>query len=170
MFLDVATTSQSTAILLCMATIAADVQAKHSEEVFLNIDLLHMYEYDRALYCQLIAYPGEVIPLLDNEARSIAEDLNEGELLEDKSFTVSENLSVRQVMLLIFRHADGAPYRHIWCMQCHMMHAKPVYTQVRPFNLKENKVIRDLNPDDMNTLISVSGMVTRTSSIIPDPR
>ena len=50
------------------------------------------------------------------------------------------------------------------------MHVKPVYTQVRPFNLKESKVIRDLNPDDMNTLISVSGMVTRTSSIIADLR
>ncbi len=73
-------------------------------------------------------------------------------------------------MLLLFRMPDGAPYRRIWCMQCHMMHAKPVYTQVRPFNLMENKVIRDLNPDDLNKLISVSGMVTRTSNIIPDPR
>lgn len=42
--------------------------------------------------------------------------------------------------------------------------------QVRPFNLAEFKVIRDLNPDDMNKLISVSGMVSRSSSIIPDPR
>lgn len=44
------------------------------------------------------------------------------------------------------------------------------YMQVRPFNLKEHKVIRDLNPDDMNKLISISGMVTRSSAIIPDPR
>lgn len=51
-----------------------------------------------------------------------------------------------------------------------MMHAKPVCTQVLPFNLKDNKVIRDLDPDDMNTLIRVSGMVTRTSGIIPDLR
>ena len=42
--------------------------------------------------------------------------------------------------------------------------------QVRPFNMAEHKVIRDLNPDDMNKLISVSGMITRSSSIIPDPR
>ncbi len=54
-------------------------------------------------------------------------------------------------------------------MQCHMI-IRAVYTQVRPFNLKEHKVIRDLNPEDMNKLISVSGMVTRSSSIIPDPR
>lgn len=40
--------------------------------------------------------------------------------------------------------------------------------QVAPFNLKDIKVIRDLNPEDMGCLIAVSGMVTRTSSIIPD--
>jgi DNA replicative helicase MCM subunit Mcm2 (Cdc46/Mcm family) len=31
-------------------------------------------------------------------------------------------------------------------------------------------VIRDLNPADINKLISVSGMVTRTSGVIPDQR
>ena len=94
---------QSTAILLCLhqlATIAVYVQIMDSEEVFLNIDLQHMHKYNRELYGQLIAYPGEVIPLLDYEARSIVEDSIEGELPEHKSFTVSENLFLRQVMLL----------------------------------------------------------------------
>ena len=40
--------------------------------------------------------------------------------------------------------------------------------QVKTFNLQESKVIRDLNPADINRLISVSGMVTRTSAVIPD--
>lgn len=40
--------------------------------------------------------------------------------------------------------------------------------QVKTFNLQESKVIRDLNPADINCLISVSGMVTRTSAVIPD--
>ncbi len=71
-----------------------------SDEVFLNIDLQHMYEYDRELYGQLIVYPGEVIPLLDYEARSIAEDSIVGELPEHRSFTVSENRFLRQVVLL----------------------------------------------------------------------
>jgi len=57
--------------------------------VFLNIDLMHMYEYDRELYNQLIAYPGEVIPLIDTEARYIAEDLIGEELPESKLLTVS---------------------------------------------------------------------------------
>lgn len=42
------------------------------------------------------------------------------------------------------------------------------HIQVKTFNLQESKVIRDLNPADINCLISVSGMVTRTSAVIPD--
>jgi len=46
----------------------------------------------------------------------------------------------------------------------------PPIVQSRIYNLRETKVIRDLNPGDINKLISVSGMVTRTSGIIPDQR
>ena len=42
--------------------------------------------------------------------------------------------------------------------------------QSRIYNLRETKVIRDLTPADINKLISVSGMVTRTSGVIPDQR
>ncbi len=38
------------------------------------------------------------------------------------------------------------------------------------FNLMERKVIRDLDPDDIDRLVSVSGMVTRCSNIIPEVR
>lgn len=48
-------------------------------------------------------------------------------------------------------------------------HDSPV-SQSRIFNLLETKVIRDLDPNDINKLISISGMVTRTSSVIPDQR
>ena len=44
------------------------------------------------------------------------------------------------------------------------------HLQTKPHNLVETKVIRDLNPSDINKLISVSGMITRTSNVIPDLR
>jgi DNA replication licensing factor MCM4 len=40
--------------------------------------------------------------------------------------------------------------------------------QSRVYNLRDTRVIRDLSPTDINKLVSVSGMVTRTSGIIPD--
>ena len=47
---------------------------------------------------------------------------------------------------------------------------RPVVMQCKPYNLRETRVIRDLNPSDVDNLISVSGMVTRTSNVIPDLR
>jgi DNA replication licensing factor MCM4 len=49
------------------------------------------------------------------------------------------------------------------------MHApKLLCAQTRVFNMEEVRTIRDLNPEDIDTLVSVAGMVTRTSSTIPD--
>lgn len=42
--------------------------------------------------------------------------------------------------------------------------------QANVFNLRQKKVIRDLNPEDIEQLVSVSGMVTRCSNIIPEIR
>jgi DNA replication licensing factor MCM4 len=39
---------------------------------------------------------------------------------------------------------------------------------VRPFNAMETKPMRDLNPSDIDKMVSVRGMVTRCTSIIPD--
>jgi len=40
--------------------------------------------------------------------------------------------------------------------------------QVRTFNLEDRKSMRDLDPDDIGTMICISGMVIRTSNIVPD--
>ena len=79
----------------------AFVQALDDEEVFLNIDLLHLHQYDKQLYGQLVAYPGEVIPLLDAEARYIAEDLLGGEELpEEKLLTVLCTINPEATLLV----------------------------------------------------------------------
>ena len=45
-----------------------------------------------------------------------------------------------------------------------------VSVSCKPFNLPAARPIRDLNPADVNQLVSVRGMLTRASSIIPDLR
>uniref|UniRef100_A0A336K914 DNA replication licensing factor MCM4 n=1 Tax=Culicoides sonorensis TaxID=179676 RepID=A0A336K914_CULSO len=42
--------------------------------------------------------------------------------------------------------------------------------QVRPFNAEQNRNMRALNPEDIDQLISVNGMVIRVSNIIPEMR
>ncbi|UYV66052.1 MCM4, partial [Cordylochernes scorpioides] len=42
--------------------------------------------------------------------------------------------------------------------------------QVRPFNAEKTRNLRGLNPQDIDQLITISGMVIRTSNIIPELR
>ncbi|XP_023017917.2 disc proliferation abnormal [Leptinotarsa decemlineata] len=42
--------------------------------------------------------------------------------------------------------------------------------QVRPFNAEKTKNMRSLNPEDIDQLITISGMVIRTSNIMPEMR
>ncbi|XP_015586972.1 DNA replication licensing factor MCM4 [Cephus cinctus] len=42
--------------------------------------------------------------------------------------------------------------------------------QVRPFNVAKTKNMRQLNPEDIDQLITMSGMVIRTSNVIPEMR
>lgn len=44
----------------------------------------------------------------------------------------------------------------------------PERVQVRPFNLIETKNMRELNPNDVDTLVAIKGMVIRCGSIIPE--
>lgn len=40
--------------------------------------------------------------------------------------------------------------------------------QVRTFNLRTVKTMRDLNPEDIDTMICIRGFVSRVSTIIPE--
>ncbi|GMH36339.1 hypothetical protein BSKO_04207 [Bryopsis sp. KO-2023] len=53
------------------------------------------------------------------------------------------------------------------CMR-DLMIMDPSPVHFRPFNLLQTKAIRDLEPLDLHRVVSVSGMVTRVSSIIPE--
>ncbi|KAF6205854.1 hypothetical protein GE061_020028 [Apolygus lucorum] len=42
--------------------------------------------------------------------------------------------------------------------------------QIRPFNVEKCRNMRNLNPEDIDRLITINGMIIRTSNIIPDMR
>lgn len=44
----------------------------------------------------------------------------------------------------------------------------PITIFVRPFNIEQTYTIRGLNPSDAGKLITISGMVTRCSSVVPE--
>jgi len=46
--------------------------------------------------------------------------------------------------------------------------AEPITICVRPFNIEQTTTIRRLNPTDAGKLLTIAGMVTRCSSIVPE--
>ena len=42
--------------------------------------------------------------------------------------------------------------------------------QVRPFNLDQSVNMRDLDPSDIDKMISIKGLIIRVSNIVPDMR
>ena len=47
-------------------------QAREGEEVVLNVDCANIADFDPVLYGHLVAYPTEVIPLMDEVAQEVA--------------------------------------------------------------------------------------------------
>ncbi|CAD6186435.1 unnamed protein product [Caenorhabditis auriculariae] len=69
--------------------------------------------------------------------------------------------------------ADVIPYldmtlNEIYTERFHR--ALPLPIELRPFNAEKTRNMRGLNPNDVDQLITISGMVTRTSSLIPEMR
>ena len=97
----------------------------------LNIDGNHLQSFNPTLYWQLINFPTEMIPLMDEASKGV----------------------YREIMSNI-KNEDNA-IQHI---------------QVRISNLIKQSRIRDLSPNDIDKLISVNGIVIRTSDIMPEMR
>ena len=98
----------------------------------LEIDTMHIYYHSeecQTFYRQLVAYPLEIVPLMDI-------------------------LVQRELEALASNHEhDLLPIPRV---------------QVRPYNLRQLSNLRCLDPVGMDTLISIKGMIVRSSPIIPD--
>lgn len=121
-------------------------QLKEVECSVLNLDLsnLQAFEPTRSLYWQVLRFPQEIIPIMDIVVNELA-----AELVPQPSDTVTTALDA----------AIGT--------------AMPVFQepiQVRPFNCGRNINMRELNPEDIDQLVAVKGLVIRSSNIIPDMR
>ncbi|KAK7207242.1 cell division control protein 54 [Myxozyma melibiosi] len=107
----------------------------------LNLDVqdLRAYPPTRTLYYNLLRYPQELIPVMDQAIRDCMIELLTG-----------MNLTQAQI-------AD---------------HEANMIYKVRPYNLRAeeggSRGLRDLNPGDIDKLVSVKGLVLRSTPIIPD--
>jgi len=113
-----------------------------------DLDTRHLYFHSPAcqrLYHQLVSYPAEVVPLMDliieREMEAMRHQLHE---------EMEESSDPEEYTTL---YDKDAPLPKV---------------QVRPFNLKSLSHMRGLDPNSIDNLLSIRGMVVRTSPIIPD--
>uniref|UniRef100_A0A8R1XL06 DNA replication licensing factor MCM4 n=1 Tax=Onchocerca volvulus TaxID=6282 RepID=A0A8R1XL06_ONCVO len=99
----------------------------------------------------------------------------------DQSENIAFNLNLQHVRLF-----DETLYRKIVCYPSDIIpyldltineifsekYQKVLYApiEVRPFNAQKTRNMRALNPQDIDQLITISGMVVRTSPLIPEMR
>lgn len=101
---------------------------------------LMSYEDTQRLYRQLVAYPQEVVPIMD--------------LVVNEEFArIRMELDAEQA------EAEGGEVQRA---------PSDARVQVRPFNLREKQAMRDLGPSNIDQLVAIRGMVIRSTGVIPD--
>ena len=108
----------------------------------LDIDCDHVFQFDQGLYRQIIDYPSDIIPIFDLVVTQCYKDVG----MEIMAGGNQEDQEMQ------FEDADMAE----------------TIIQVRPHNLRKVYRIRELNPDHIDKLVTLRGIVIRNSDIVPE--
>lgn len=142
----------------------------------LNLDVKNLKAYPATLklWHQVQAYPQEIIPLMDQSIKDLMVELAEEEMSRQRasqstSLTQRSQVPSSDPMVPSSERGDQtpAPQQSTSTIDLVLEVGSKVY-KVRPFGLDSTINLRDLNPSDMDKLISIKGLVIRTTPIIPD--
>ncbi|KAJ5132032.1 hypothetical protein N7448_006190, partial [Penicillium atrosanguineum] len=132
-----------------------------------NLDARNLKSYPLTLklWHQLSAYPQEIIPLMDQAVKDVMVDLalKEMDVLRSEIQRGAQSRDRRGQSILtsdgIVQPADVPDL---------IGEVEAVSYKVLPFGLDQTVNMRDLDPADMDKLVSIKGLVIRTTPIIPD--
>lgn len=138
----------------------------------LNLDARNLKAYPGTLklWHQMQAYPQEIIPLMDQAIKDVMMELAKQEMQEMQR--AAANRSTRRP-----RHSSSMPPYP--SSDAGTPAAPPEIPdlvadieqrtyKVLPFGLEKSVNMRDLDPADMDKLVSIKGLVIRTTPVIPD--
>lgn len=147
----------------------------------LNLDARNLKAYPptRKLWHQLQAFPNEIIPLMDVAVKDVMIELAEKRMAELRvqhsqaqrgGQASGRDSSSLPPMFSSDAPTPGAPSPApvIPDIPDLVKEVDQKTYRVRPFGLDKTINLRDLNPGDMDKLVSVKGLVIRTTPIIPD--
>ena len=142
-----------------LTSAAASAGAGRLGVASLDLDALHLHFHSPAcqrLYGWLVDYPAEIVPLMDI-------------LLGRELETLRETLRLQQEERLADAEARGDEQEmELAAGILELLPEVLPRVQVRPFHLRNLSHMRELDPNSIDTLLSIRGMVVRTSPVIPD--
>ncbi|RAK81808.1 MCM DNA helicase complex subunit MCM4 [Aspergillus fijiensis CBS 313.89] len=141
----------------------------------LNLDVKNLKAYPSTLklWHQLHAYPQEIIPLMDQTVKDVMVELAGKEMQRQRSNSRHRQNQSRDLSSApavpssdaLMSDAGRPPQAE---MQDLVQEVESNSYKVMPFGLDSAVNMRDLDPADMDKLISIKGLVIRTTPIIPD--
>ncbi|TFB04709.1 DNA replication licensing factor mcm4 [Trichoderma ghanense] len=146
--------------------------------LYLDISDLNLYPPTRKLWHQIQAYPQEVVPVMDQSVHDLMLDLAQTETMRNRPSQSSAGQQASQRSTQgsepVFPSSDRpdegitpTPRPRDEEPTLEDQVASSLYV-VRPFGLDKITNLRDLNPSDMDRLVSIKGLVIRTTPVIPD--
>ena len=154
----------------------------------LYLDLRDLKAYPRTvkLWHQCLSYPTEIIPVMDQCVHDCMIELARAEMASQRAASQQNNApapgapQASQSSELTFQSSEqgdapSTPRPSQQHQQQHQQQEPNLEDQVmqqqylvRPWGLDKSTNLRDLNPSDMDKLISIKGLVIRTTPVIPD--
>lgn len=151
--------------------------------LYLDARNLKAYPPTRKLWHQLQSFPSEIIPVMDTCVKDAMIEIAEKKMNE---MSTAQSQQARQNQQARARDSSSMPPmpssdvdNNINSQANGAAPAQPevedlvadceqkIY-RVRPFGLDNTTNLRELNPGDMDKLVSVKGLVIRTTPVIPD--
>ncbi|QIW98560.1 hypothetical protein AMS68_004078 [Peltaster fructicola] len=146
--------------------------------LYLDCKNLKSYPSTKKLWHQLQSFPSEIIPIMDTAIKEAMVEIAERKVAKLRA-SQSQRQSTRERKSSSMPPAPSSDAdRYGDRTQTNAQPADDVpdfvaeveqnIYRVRPFGLDTTVNLRDLNPGDMDKLISIKGLVIRTTPIIPD--
>ncbi|KAF4123986.1 DNA replication licensing factor MCM4 [Geosmithia morbida] len=155
------------------------------ERLYLDIRDLALYPPTKKMYHQLLAYPVDMLPILDQALKDSMNELAVAEDNRNRSQTgagASHQAAnaARESSEPVFPSSDR-PYEPATPAtpatpgpqerpQTLEDQIESMVFYVRPFGLETTTNMRDLDPSDVDQLVSIKGLVIRATPVIPDMR
>lgn len=149
----------------------------------LNLDMKDFKSYPPTtkVWKQMQDFPGEIVPIFDAALKDILYEMAEKRMQEARSQrSQSQHRPQNDNRMRDSSSAPPLPDSDIDAstprpapgeqQEIHdlVQEIEGFATRVRPFNLDKVINLRDLNPEDIDKMVSVRGLVIRTTPVIPD--